>query len=90
MALQVPPVAFRVGGLPELVVDGETGLLVPAGDLHAFADAAAALVTDPALRARLGAAGPARAALFSVSRMVEGASLVYERVMRATRRRVRR
>jgi glycosyltransferase involved in cell wall biosynthesis len=90
MALQVPPVAFRVGGLPELVMDGETGLLVPAGDLHAFAQAAATLVTDPALRTRLGAAGPARAAQFSVSRMVDGTSLVYERVMRATRRRVRR
>jgi 2-deoxystreptamine N-acetyl-D-glucosaminyltransferase/2-deoxystreptamine glucosyltransferase len=90
MALEVPPIAFRVGGLPELVVDGETGLLVPPGDLHAFAHAAAALVTDPALRTRLGAAGPARAAHFSVSRMVEGTSLVYERVMRATRRRVRR
>jgi len=90
MALRVPPVAFRVGGLPELIVDEETGLLVPSGDVAAFAQAAARLARDRALRTRLGDAGPARAALFTVERMVEGTGRVYERVLRLTRRRVRR
>lgn len=90
MALRVPPVAFRVGGLAELVLDGKTGILVPPGDLDAFAHAAARLILDDGLRTRLGEAGPERAAEFSVGRMVEGTVRVYERVLRYTRRRVRR
>lgn len=81
MALRVPPVAFRVGGLPELIVDGECGLLVPAGDIEAFANAAALLVRDAGVRTKLGEAGPGRAALFSVARMAEGTSGTYERVL---------
>ena len=81
MALGVPPIAYSTGGLPELIEDGVNGLLVPAGNASAFAAAAAALVRDPALRARLSAAGPARAALFDVDRMVNGTRAVYERVL---------
>ena len=81
MALRVPPVAFRVGGLPELIVDHECGLLVPPGDTAAFARAAALLVRDGDMRRRLGAAGPPRANGFSVARMAEGTSRVYERVL---------
>jgi glycosyltransferase involved in cell wall biosynthesis len=82
MALRVPPVAFQVGGLPELIVDGVTGLLVPPGDVRSFANAAATLVRDADLRMRLGAAGPARAEVFSVAHMAEGTSRVYQRVLR--------
>lgn len=60
MAAGLPVVASRVGGVPELVVDGETGLLVPAGNPRALAAALESLVDDPVLRARLGAAGRAR------------------------------
>ena len=60
MAAGLPVVATRVGGVPELVVDGETGLLVPAGDTRALAAALQRLVDDPDLRVRLGAAGRAR------------------------------
>ena len=60
MAAGLPVVATRVGGVPELVVDGETGLLVAAGDARALADALQRLVDDPDLRVRLGAAGRAR------------------------------
>ncbi len=90
MALGVPPVAFRVGGLPELIGDGETGLLVEPGDVAAFARAAATLIDDASLRRRLAAGGPPRAAAFSVARMVEGTEAVYDRVLRLSRRRLSR
>jgi glycosyltransferase involved in cell wall biosynthesis len=81
MALQVPPIAFRVGGLPELIVDNTCGVLVPAGDVDAFARSAAQLVRDASLRKRLGEAGPSRAEHFSVAKMSEGTSRAYSRVL---------
>ena len=57
----VPVVATRLGGLCEVVVDGETGTLVPAGDPAALAAAIAAFLDDPALRARVGARARERA-----------------------------
>ena len=53
-------VASDVSGIPELVIDGETGLLVPPGRPVALADAIERLAADPGLRARLGRAGRAR------------------------------
>ena len=55
-ACGVPAVATSVGGVPELVEDGVTGLLVPPGDAAALAAALERLLRDPALAARLGAA----------------------------------
>ena len=60
MSAGLPVVASRVGGIPELVVDGETGLLVPPGDPASLAAAIERLLEDPGLRDRLGAAGRAR------------------------------
>ena len=57
LAAERAVVASRVSGIPELVVDGETGLLVSPGDAVALADAIEVLLDDPALRARLGHAG---------------------------------
>jgi glycosyltransferase involved in cell wall biosynthesis len=57
MAAGLPVVASAVGGVPELVRDGETGLLVPPGDAAALGAALARLVADPALAGRLGAGG---------------------------------
>ncbi|BCP54540.1 hypothetical protein K32_31570 [Kaistia sp. 32K] len=51
-----PVIAFGVGGLPEQIVHGVTGLVVPAGDYAGFVDALAKLAADPSLRERLGAA----------------------------------
>jgi alpha-maltose-1-phosphate synthase len=59
-----PVVATRVGGIPEIVVDGKTGLLVPVDDPTAFARAILELLANPARRAELGAAGKVRAADF--------------------------
>jgi glycosyltransferase involved in cell wall biosynthesis len=83
VALGVPPVAFRVGGLPEVIEDQRSGLLVPAGDVAAFANAIDRLVRDEDLRRNLAAAGPERAAEFSVERMVRGTEAVYESVLAA-------
>jgi glycosyltransferase involved in cell wall biosynthesis len=51
-----PVVASRVGGLPDVVRDGETGVLVPPGDPGALAQAIAALLDDPAAQTRMGGA----------------------------------
>lgn len=60
LALGRPFVAACAGGLPDIVRHGETGLLVPPGDAPALTGALARLLADPALGARLGAAGRAR------------------------------
>lgn len=57
LAAGCPLVAARVGVVPEVLVDGEHAALVPAGDAEALAATLAALLADPARRARLGAAG---------------------------------
>jgi D-inositol-3-phosphate glycosyltransferase len=59
MSCQRPVIGTRVGGLPEVVRDGETGYLVPPGDAAALAERIDALLDDPTRRARMGAAGRA-------------------------------
>ncbi len=84
MAAGLPVVASRVGGIPEAVVDGETGILVPPGSPAALARALEAVLGDPALGARMGASGRARAEVrFTLPRMVAETLAVYERVLRA-------
>jgi len=81
MAHRKPVVATPVGGTPELVVDGETGLLVPPRDPEALADALGALVADPQRARRLGEAGYARVAeRFTVERMTTRVLEVYDEV----------
>jgi glycosyltransferase involved in cell wall biosynthesis len=53
----LPVIASRVGRLPEVVLGGKTGLLVPPGDIDALAFAISRLLADPALRAQMGQAG---------------------------------
>jgi phosphatidyl-myo-inositol dimannoside synthase len=65
MAAGLPVVAARAGGVPEVVVEGETGLLVPPGDVHALAGALSSLLRNPMQRTRLGAAGRRRSELFT-------------------------
>ncbi|MCR4439280.1 MAG: glycosyltransferase family 4 protein [bacterium] len=71
MAAGKPVVTTAVSSMPEIVVDGGTGLLVPPADAGALAEAMCTLLADPALRRRMGRAGRARvAAHFSDQRMV--------------------
>ncbi len=54
MACEVPVIASRVGGIPEVVTDGETGFLSEVGDVEKMADDAARLLIDPNAAARNG------------------------------------
>ena len=81
MALGVPPIAFAVGGLPEVIEDGKSGLLVPAGDIPGFVRAAAALISDDGLRAMLAEGAKQRAREFDAKRMIERTAEVYNRVV---------
>jgi glycosyltransferase involved in cell wall biosynthesis len=60
MACKLPVVASRLSGIPELVKDGKTGLLVPPGDAEALAEALAYLYKQPEKRQQLGQAGRER------------------------------
>lgn len=81
MAASRAVVATRTGGIPEVVVDGETGLLVPPRDARALAEAIIRLLGDEPLRRAFGAAGRERVErLFSADRMVAGTLAVYERL----------
>jgi glycosyltransferase involved in cell wall biosynthesis len=78
MAAGAPVVATRVGGTPEALVDGETGLLVPPADIASLAGAVTSLLEAPALATRLGrAARQSIADRFSVERMTETTERLY-------------
>ncbi len=82
MAAGRPIVASRVATIPEVVVDEETGLLVPAGDPLALASALAELAEQPALAARMGEAGRERLRRqFSVEKMVGDTELLYRELL---------
>ncbi|MBI4572929.1 MAG: glycosyltransferase family 4 protein [candidate division NC10 bacterium] len=80
MALGKPIVATRVGGVAELLGDGEAGLLVPARDSAALAEAIGTLLQDPARAAALGEAGRRRAPRYSAQAMLDALAKVYREV----------
>jgi L-malate glycosyltransferase len=81
MACGKPVIGTTAGGIPEVVSEGQTGLLVPPRDHHAMAEAITRLLKDDTLRARMGAAGLALAnAKFSAERMVTDTLRVYDDV----------
>lgn len=87
MACGLPVIASRVGGVPELVRDGEEGLLVPAEDVAALAAALRRLCGEEALRRRLGEAGRARARQFDWSGLCDEYEQVYAEAIEHARRR---
>ena len=83
MACSRAIVATRAGGIPEVVEDGENGLLVPPRDHAAMAQAIVRLLKDEALRRQMGNAGFSRVrSRFTVERMVAETAAVYARVAR--------
>jgi L-malate glycosyltransferase len=82
MACEVPVIASRVGGLPELIDDGRTGFLCALDDVDAMTDRASRLISDPELGARMGRAGAASVAeRFCTDRIVPMYEALYQRVM---------
>ena len=87
LALGVPVVASRVGGLPDIVVDGKTGLLVEPADPDALAATLVRLLDDPGLRARLGAAARVDVQRFSLDAYVARLTEIYRELAVARARR---
>ena len=84
LAAGVPIVASRVGGIPEIVDEGETGLLVPAGDADALSTAIRQLLADrPRLDAMRSAARATAARRFSTEAWVARLSRIYDEVLSA-------
>jgi glycosyltransferase involved in cell wall biosynthesis len=84
MAAGIPVIATKVGGNPEVVEDGVSGLLVPPRDSTALAAAAARLLEDEDLASRLGQAGIARVSeLFSIEGSVHQTEHLYQRLVEA-------
>ncbi|MGI4790074.1 MAG: glycosyltransferase family 4 protein [Janthinobacterium lividum] len=82
MALGRPVIATRAGGPLEIVVEGQTGFLIPPSSPEALAAAIIRLLANPAVSHQLGANGLARyQALFTASRMAEATKATYEQVM---------
>ena len=89
MAMGKAVVATDAGGVPEIVIPGETGLLVPSANTTAMAQAVTALLEDPARCAQLGAAGRRRVeAEFSLARHVAAVEALYAELLDAGARAV--
>jgi len=80
-AAGLPVVASRVGGVPEVVDDGRTGLLVPSGDSVAFAAAVVRLIEAPQLRARLGSEARRRSDRYSSERLADETLALYRELL---------
>jgi glycosyltransferase involved in cell wall biosynthesis len=78
-AASVPVVAYSVGGLPEVIVEGKTGILVPDGDEAAFVDAVGRLLSDHELHATLSQQSLVHAEKFSMRHHVEALIAEYQR-----------
>jgi glycosyltransferase involved in cell wall biosynthesis len=82
LAAERPVVATRAGGTATVVLDGESGYLLPVGDVEGLAGRLAELARDPSLRARLGRTGAADVrARFATGRMADELEAVYRRLL---------
>jgi len=82
MACAVPVVATAVGGVPEVVIHGETGFLTPKGDVDAMIAHSLGVLGDAALQARMRDAAARRALEFAADRVVPRYEQLYEDVLR--------
>jgi glycosyltransferase involved in cell wall biosynthesis len=82
MAMGRPIVASSIGGLRDIVIDGETGLLVPPGDPLALQKAMQCLLNNPPLRERMGASARNRVAEFQAKAVVSRIEQVYQEVLK--------
>jgi len=80
MACGVPVVGSRVGGLPELIEDGVTGILEPPGSVEAMARRAGELLRNPAAHARMIAAAVERASRYATDAIVPRYEAIYQAV----------
>ena len=79
MSMELPVVSTTVSGIPELVVDGVTGLLVPPKDVEALTEALVKMGADPEKRSRMGRSGRQRVIeKFSIERMVKELANYYQ------------
>jgi glycosyltransferase involved in cell wall biosynthesis len=82
LAAQRPVVATRVGGLPDVVTEGEDGFLVEVGDIDGIANALAKLARDPELRQRMGESGRERVVpRYRVERLVNDVDELYRELL---------
>ncbi|MDI6792443.1 MAG: glycosyltransferase [bacterium] len=87
MAASRPVVATSVAGIPEIVVDNETGLLVPRANPEALAEAINTLIQYPEMAEKMGQAGRSRVEdYFSLEKMVEETEELYERLIEKGKR----
>ena len=83
MGLGVPVISTTVGGIPELIEDGETGILVEPGDAEGLAESLLRLLRDPQLRVRIGEAGRRRVQEnYSADSVLPRLQQVYDRARR--------
>jgi D-inositol-3-phosphate glycosyltransferase len=88
MACGTPVVGTRVGGLQTLIEDGESGLLVPAGDYQALAEQIARVLSDARLRMHLGHGARDRAEHFTWRAVGDGVEALYARILAGTKSKV--
>jgi glycosyltransferase involved in cell wall biosynthesis len=84
MAMGRAIVASHIGGLPDIVSDGETGILIPPGDCRALREAIQRLLDDPGLRERLGAMARQKIFKFQAKTVVPRIEQVYREVLHST------
>jgi glycosyltransferase involved in cell wall biosynthesis len=87
MAAGKPVIATRGGAIPEIVVEGQTGVMVPMGDAAAMARAMVTLLSDPVYACQLGRAGRQRVTeQFTIGHTAAGVQAVYDEVLGSTGR----
>jgi glycosyltransferase involved in cell wall biosynthesis len=84
LAMGKPVVATRTGGIPEVVVSEETGLLAPPRDSRALAQAMSRLAQDASLREKFSHQGPQVASRYSLDRMADALEALYVKIMPST------